>query len=79
MPSAGALACGIDIGRAECAPVAAVCVCTCVCARSRANREGGKKRRKGLQHPDPSHWSQQPDWHNNDGNYELTNATWAVS
>jgi hypothetical protein len=27
---------------------------------------------KGFQYPDPSHWFQQPDWHNNDGNYEPT-------
>jgi hypothetical protein len=29
----------------------------------------------GLQHPDPSHWSQQLDWHDDVDNYELTNAT----
>jgi hypothetical protein len=29
---------------------------------------------KGFQYPDPSHWFQQPDWHNNnnDGNYGAT-------
>ena len=27
----------------------------------------------GFQCPDPSHWSQQPGWYNNDDNYVLTN------
>jgi hypothetical protein len=34
---------------------------------------GVAQRHKGLQYPDLIHWSQQPDWVNNDDNYELTN------
>jgi hypothetical protein len=37
-------------------------------------REPGiAQRHKGLQYPDLSHWPQQPDWVNNDGNDERTN------
>jgi hypothetical protein len=40
---------------------------------SRPDRFGVTRRHAGFQYPDPSHWSQQTDWVNNDDNYKLTN------
>ena len=39
---------------------------------------GLAQRHKGLQYPDLSHWSQQPDWVNNDDNCDLTDVKGAA-